>query len=588
MTSEIEVVDPEAGAVVFIGSAYSTTRGNNFEADLYTPNSTDDARLTFSNDDYEAKVDLDLPADEPVTLRFDTYAAGQGDLADEFVTVVDGPGTATLVDQTATNATLAPGEYDLTVRGAADGDPDDETTVAIETRETEAITALTSDTLGPEELSDPESVATARENGTVTTSETIDDDETLLVAVDATGLGGLLAAHDPITSLDDVADHEGLGLDVAVVDVDAVDDDADDAEEMPRATLTDDHLANVSTADPDDDGLHAAVRWNDLAFENGTPSTDDELRLRFAVTDDRLRTADDDATADPDAVTTTLTYVGNATKSDDGSVSSDADDGDGDDDIVGSDDDVTASSTEDTSEDMSDEADETDGSGGGDDLDGNDADTGDAGDPEDDEDGATETEAVTDPTTTNATDAVNETDAANMTDAANATGASDGGDDSTSPGGSGATGGSSPSSGSGSSTGRSDVSGDRDDLSPGPSTVHSRMLPPHVATSAGVNPAGLRGANSDRASGVSAGLHGFDRGLPGWESDARAGSPERSDEAADREGVALSDLDRVAHDDDYGWVTVGDVPGFGPVPALLALLLVTMRLARRTERSDAS
>ncbi|SNR41619.1 hypothetical protein SAMN06264855_105129 [Halorubrum vacuolatum] len=620
------MADFEGDKAFFTEPIPSASQGDIFVQDVYVPDSTSDARLHLSHDEYEASVALDLPTAEPVTLGVNTYAAGHPDHGDDFVTVLDGEGSATLLDQPTTDDLLAPGEYDLTVQATADGDPDDGMTLTLDPRETRSLTAFTSDTLTPADLSDPEAVAAARETGALEPADTVSEDDTLVFVANATGLDGLLDAGGPIDGVDDLASHEGLAVEL-VAEPDTTDD-------PPRATLTDDALASASTAGVADDRFHAAMRFADIPFENGTPDADAELRLSVAVTDDRVRTTNEpfeaDVTDDPDLVSTTLIHAGDPSDGEDSDVDDGSvDDGSADDESTddgsttggsgggsgggstgssggtsGSDD----STPEGADGDETGDEEATDGDTEGDDAEDGDDDVAiddddlesfienvtDAGDPENVTAFANATDAENVTALANATDAENiteiansthienVTDVENVTDLANITAAlgvtdTDAEDDASGGGGAagggaaggaaggGATGGAAGGGGGSSGTDRlgGGAAGDPDGPPPIEGTVHARSLPPHVASVAGID---LDAYRDDVA--------GSPRRppVPGWDG-IHADSADEG--GSDDDGViSLSDLNRVDRDGDgSGWITADEVPGFGPGQAVLALAL---------------
>jgi len=517
----------------------------------------ENGRLNLSNGAYEATIGIDLHEQGTAELELNTHVAGKEGREADVVSVVEGNATATLLNQTTTEDLLKPGEYDLTVGATPEGDPDHETTVTLDPRYTDSLTALSSDSLTPDDLDDAAAIEAARENETLQPTDSIADDDTLVLATAATGLTGLEGTNGSIGNVDDLAGHEGLTVEVAATE--------NTTNGPVRADLSGSKLANASTATVTDDGLYAAVRWGDLSFENGTIADGEPLELGVGIADERLRTTDDpldgdaivgpgsNSTDDPDVVTTDLVYNGSALPDDGGSDGTDAD-GDSE-----SDDGGAAGETSGTGGATSGgDGTENDGSGGSED-DG--ASVGDepANDGEPIEDG-------------------NGTDDADIDDP------DETGSDAADGAGSRSTGGGRTASGSASS-GAPD--GSHPDESADDAGVEELTSPngwpyaPALPASAGIATApddDGQGVPWILTDGEAVGQGGS---LSSWDETASMDGAAGSDGDRDDTGLSLSDLERAEDEEGSGWLTVDEVPGFGPVEVIVGLLVVLTMLAFR-------
>jgi len=214
-------VGDDGPSVSLVDDSVSVARGD--IARLHVEmNDTDTGYLAIDDRaypyEYQATVRLhDADGDGEVTVRFDTFAAGQYD----GVVGARGVDEASLVAGSETNLStvLRRDEYDLGVtvtRGAALEDPQDVARLRVESRSADQLRLWRTDSL--DGISTAEDVAAAIENGRITRTDTIDPrTDHILIQADATGLEGLLANQSGESTTENFIDalNEGaLRLDI--------------------------------------------------------------------------------------------------------------------------------------------------------------------------------------------------------------------------------------------------------------------------------------------------------------------------------------------------------------------------------------
>ncbi|PSQ56724.1 hypothetical protein BRD22_04730 [Halobacteriales archaeon SW_8_68_21] len=466
-------------------------------------------------------------------MTINTYASPES--PSEFVTT--GPDVS--VESIAGDADqISSGTYDITLRSEhGTAAANDTATVTVAPRSTADLMAYTTRETGLGGFKNATAIRNAIADGTLTEATTAGVNDTVVYGVNATGLTGLPAAAN--ASLDRGADLDRLdGLSFGVARINASEGTAS-AERNALGPVPDE-----STVHLDRGGLFL-VADGETAFGTETLPTDGEtFEAGFRVDDERLN-----RTGDDDSVTTRLTYAADAV--DEPATNESAN---------GSD---TTPSTG------------TDPAGSG---------------------SSTETGTTAGPETRNGSDV---SGASGAPVGSRASGASGGSGSSGGSGGFGGSGGSSvpggggsdatetPSNGSdqGLTNGSRGPGGNRTTASPGTGIVVAPG-PSEVSPSAGL-PAlfgtdGTPGGegSSSRESGPGTDRTG-DEGGSELDSEAATGETESVDtaEPSDSDEDAVSDL---GYDDAPIRSTAYDLPGFGPVGALVAVATASLLVSRRT------
>ncbi|WP_254921967.1 PGF-CTERM sorting domain-containing protein [Halorubrum sp. Eb13] len=249
-----------------------------------------------------ATANLSTPSSGRTSIGLNTYAFGNESLTDSLVTA--GPGaTVESVDTSVSNGTLPPGEYRIEVRSAQGlAETSDEATVTVGNRSTSGLNAYATTTLDRDALGTAGAVRRAIEDGTLSPTSTVTADDTVVYAVNATGLTGLPAARNATTeSGADLARLDGLAFGVR-----------SNASTLSAAT-GDDRTGAVGAAPKnssvhiDDEGLYLIAEGDDALATDETPAGGEDFTAEFRVTDERLREAASDSASDHSA-STTLTF----------------------------------------------------------------------------------------------------------------------------------------------------------------------------------------------------------------------------------------------------------------------------------------
>jgi len=265
-----------------------------------------------------ATIELSTPNQGTTPIRFNTYAARNGSLIDELVTAGTGA-TVESVNVSTNGNVVSPGTYEIAVRseyGAVT--TTNETFVTLENRSTEGVTSYTADRVGSSELDSAAAVRDAIAAGTVAPSSTVRANDTVVYAVNASGLTGLPAASNvSLTTGRDLARLDGVQFGVTPT------------ASVRTAAGTDDvgSVPDNSSVYLDGRGLLVVAEGDDALATDDMPDDGESFTATFRVTDDTLR----DATSDPDAdhtVSTTLTFEAvDAVRSPDEADGSDTPDG---------------------------------------------------------------------------------------------------------------------------------------------------------------------------------------------------------------------------------------------------------------------
>ncbi|GAB7010493.1 hypothetical protein [Halorubrum trueperi] len=198
------------------------------------------------------------------------------------------------------NGTLPPGSYEIAVRSEhGNVATTNETAVTLRNRSTSGVAAYTTSTLDPAEFGSGEAVRNAITNGTLSRSSTIADNDTVVYGVNASGLTGLPETKN--VTLATGADLDGVdGFAFGIRSRDA------ESGELNATNGTGDIPENA-TVHLDESGLYLVADAADALATDDRPADDEAFTAAFRVNDDRLR----EATADPESdhtVTANLTY----------------------------------------------------------------------------------------------------------------------------------------------------------------------------------------------------------------------------------------------------------------------------------------
>ena len=279
----------------------STYLGNEFEFNTEADANTTHLTLTGPNGTDVVTAMLSTPRGESVDIALNTYLAGDPD-AETLLTVAE-PASVDSLTTPDRDGPLPTGNYTLTARAAPDG-PTATATTTLAPRSTDDLTVYTAADTPPDAFTTPADVTDAIATGTLSPTDTVRANDTVVYAATATGLDGFLATADPAPETGAaLADLDGLTF--TVTDADA--STTEDANPAIRATANE-TLPLLGGAD---DRFLVANATEMLGGSASEHATETDLVAAFEVADDRLRAAAD---ADPDAddghtAATELTYV---------------------------------------------------------------------------------------------------------------------------------------------------------------------------------------------------------------------------------------------------------------------------------------
>ena len=261
--------------------------------------------MKFENADTNttaATIELATSEEGQTTLDLNTYAAATGPL-NESVTV---EGSRASIESAATpgeNGTLSPGTYEIEVRSEQGiAATSDNATVTLTRRSTNELATY----IGPEsdrsELGSAAAIRDAIGGGKLSRTERVGASDTVVYAVNASGLTGLPVTQNATPETGDDLDRlEGLEFGVrSTTEADEVtaSDSSDPSGGAPRD----------STVHVDETGLYVVADAEDALPADGEPEPGEEFTAAFRVTDDRLREAASDP-PDGHRVTSTVTFV---------------------------------------------------------------------------------------------------------------------------------------------------------------------------------------------------------------------------------------------------------------------------------------
>jgi hypothetical protein len=246
-----------------------------------------------------ATINLETPEEGQTTLGFNTYAAANGSL-NESVSVTGSGASIGSVTTPGANGTLPPGTYEIAVRSEHGiAETRDNATVTIAQRSTNRLTTHAGTGVARSDLGSAAAVRDAIEGDTLSQSKRVGTNDTVVYAVNASGLAGLPAARN--VTLETGTDLDGLdGLEFGVRS--AGGDDGLPASNAVGETPRD------STVHVDETGLYVIADGADALPTDGELEPGEEFIAEFRVIDDRLREAASDP-PDGHRATSTVTFA---------------------------------------------------------------------------------------------------------------------------------------------------------------------------------------------------------------------------------------------------------------------------------------
>lgn len=246
-----------------------------------------------------ATIELETPGEGETTFGLNTYAAANGSL-NESVSVTGSGASIESVTAPGANETLSPGTYEIAVRSEQGiATTSDNATVTVARRSTNGLTTYTGADADRTDLGSAAAVRDAIESDALSESERVGVNDTVVYAVNATGLTGLPAARNatPETGVD-LDRLDGIGFGVRSTGGDDALTASDALGETPRN----------STVHVDETGLYVVADGDDALTTDGEPEPGEEFTAEFRVTDDRLREAASDP-PDGHRVTSTVAFA---------------------------------------------------------------------------------------------------------------------------------------------------------------------------------------------------------------------------------------------------------------------------------------
>ena len=311
LTTDVADTDASAESTITaeeLGNAQATVTGQDIaqgdvaEITVGLNEAADSATLTIGDEasvNYELVVDVtDVDGDGEVTVLFNTYLAGQGDVEGLVATPADSDDTVTVDTDASGNINTAgileTGNYDLEV--TATDSVQDVGTLFLDDPSFDTFQLWTASPSNVPADATPEDVATLIENDQLTQTDAVTNDDLLVHQIGATGVEGLFDANDGVIGSIS-PDDAGNGTSLTFVETDASTGPNDDPVEIPIAGNED---AISVIQDPDTGNYYVILDTSeDLTVDD--PSGDEGVlgktfTVEFSVQDDRLlgSSADED------------------------------------------------------------------------------------------------------------------------------------------------------------------------------------------------------------------------------------------------------------------------------------------------------
>ncbi|WP_423998130.1 hypothetical protein [Halorubrum trapanicum] len=256
--------------------------------------------LILSNTSSSTTTTLELTTTEtsPTPVTLNTYASPES--PSKFVTTGSGIDVESVTGDTAP---LSPGTYNITLRSEHGTEvANDTATVTVEPRSTSDLTAYTTRSVAPGEFENATAVREAIADGTLTPATAATANDTVVYAVNASGLTGLPpAANASLERGADLDRLDGLSFGVAPTGTEDGNESTDD-DALGRTP-------NGSAVHLDREGLYLVADGKRAFGTETVPDPGATFQAGFRVDDDRLRRT---AADDRHRATTELTYAATA------------------------------------------------------------------------------------------------------------------------------------------------------------------------------------------------------------------------------------------------------------------------------------
>ena len=301
-SQSLQVLRKKNAKVQLMSDSGAIRAGNTVPIDLNSTYTNKSVKLLSSrSNSTAATINLSAPEKGNASISLNTYAAGNTSLSDAIVTT-DDTVTVDSVETSTPNGTLPPGDYELAVHSEhGDADTENSTTFTLHNRSTNDLTPYTTGDKEPADLGTSEAIRSAITDTTLSPASTVSANQTVVYAVNASGLTGLPTAQN--ATLDTGADLHGFsGFTFGVQPTTSTElTTADTAESIGD-------VPNNSTVHVDDSRLYVVANGTDALGTDDPPNDGEEFTATFRVDDDHLRTTAADPSTDH-TVTTTLTVT---------------------------------------------------------------------------------------------------------------------------------------------------------------------------------------------------------------------------------------------------------------------------------------
>jgi len=246
-----------------------------------------------------ATIKLATPKRGATTLELNTYLAATESL-NESVSVRGSNASITSVSTPDNDETLSTGTYELAVRSTQGlAETSDNATLTLARRSTNRLTAYTGPEAVRSTLETPTAVRDAIAEGTLSQTDRIDATDTVVYAVNASGLTGLMDTRNAtLETGQGLARLDGVEFGVRSAESNGTRSDGDTLGEVP----------SNATVHVDRTGLYVVTDGDDAFPTDGAPTPGTEFTAAFRVVDDHLQTTASDRSNDH-RVNETVTFV---------------------------------------------------------------------------------------------------------------------------------------------------------------------------------------------------------------------------------------------------------------------------------------